>query len=159
MMNASILITHYQKNYMAELTPKFTGEVIHGKMTLEQPEKLQKWLGIISKEDGTPQKVSVVVKKFRKIASNEQMRYYRGVIVKMVAEKLGMEYEDAHNMLRMMHLLDHTKQFPFPRSTTDLSTVEFEDYNRECRQWAAKELQLYVPLPNEVELDYDIINV
>lgn len=40
------------------------------------------------------------------------------------------------------------KEIHVPRSTTEMTTVEFENYMTECRVWASEQ-GYYIPLPNE----------
>jgi hypothetical protein len=48
---------------------------------------------------------------------------------------------------------------PTVRSTSDLSTIEFEEYCSKIRMWASKELGVYIPSPNEPDLDLYMQNL
>lgn len=102
------------------------------------------------------------IKPITKPRSNQQNRYYRGVIVKMVAEEVcgypasNDDCEAIHKELAKRFLgytLVERGGFTFEviRSTTDLSTVEMEAYHENCRRWAADFLHIYIPLPNEID--------
>ena len=43
------------------------------------------------------------------------------------------------------------KPIKIGKSTASLNTVEFEEFNSECRRWASKKIGLYIPEPNEIE--------
>ena len=128
------------------ITPIFRGFVESGKLKLVRPELFASFLLGIQGD------VEMVVKKPRKERSLNQQGYYFGVVVKMIADELGyLKPEDAHNELRAMFLLIEEKPMRRYRSTTDLSTVEMEEYMSKIRAWAAIEIPLFIPLPNEIE--------
>lgn len=132
------------------MTPIFKGLVTKGKLEIENPSRLAKYLASL---DGA---VEVVIRKFRKQRSNEQNRYFHGVIVKMVADDLGLSPPEAKDMLKMMFLMVERNGIVTLRETSKLSTVEQEEFNEHCRRWAAAERGLSIPLPNEVDYDtYD----
>ena len=67
-----------------------------------------------------------------------------------------------HEVLKHEHLSDSVR-LPFDRrkkirvvkSTTELSTVEFEDYLDRIRRWARIKLRFDIPLPNDTPYPYD----
>ena len=70
----------------------------------------------------------------------------------MVAEFTGESPERTHQYLARMFLeevskIDDSKMIT--KSTTELSTAEFETYAEDCRMWASQFLNLYVPNPGE----------
>jgi hypothetical protein len=90
--------------------------------------------------------------------SNEQNRYYWGIIIEMIAvEFCGMATESdkdhVHRGLGGLFLRrkDEKTGLEYIESTTKLSVQEFQDYLQQCRHWAA-ENGLSIPEPNEVEL-------
>lgn len=91
------------------------------------------------------------IKRARKKRSLPQNRYYWGVVVEIVAEHTGYNPYEAHQELAEMFLsYTHENGKRFVRSTTELNTLEFEKYTEKCRIWAATELQVPIPLPNEI---------
>lgn len=42
-------------------------------------------------------------------------------------------------------------EIEYARSTTELSTIEFEKYLEDIRRWASMKLSCYIPLPNEYD--------
>ena len=88
--------------------------------------------------------------------SSQQNRYYRGVVVKMIADELGyLRPDDVHEALKLEFLRveadpEHGKPFAYGRSTTTLKTDEFEDYLERIRIWAASFCGLIIPKPNEI---------
>lgn len=95
----------------------------------------------------------------KKIRSNEENRYYWGIVVALISECTGFTPDEVHEILKHQFL---RKQVFYPteggvalgfditKSTTELTTVEFEKYLSDIRQWASEVLSCYIPLPNEV---------
>lgn len=117
-----------------------------GKLLLEDREYFDNHIRSL---DGD---VQVIVRKPIKQRSNQENRYYWGVVVKLLSEHTGYSDDEMHDALRMLFLKDHAEGLPTLKSTASLSTVDFEDYMSKVRQWASQELQVYVPEPNEVEV-------
>lgn len=114
---------------------------------------------ILNKEELTkalkeilPGEYVLTIKKRSKPRSLNENSYYHGVIVKMIAEYCGYTPEEAHDALKW-EFLRKDGVIPTIRSTTDLSTIEFEEYCSKIRMWASKELGVYIPSPNEPDLD------
>lgn len=109
----------------------------------------------------------MVVRPYRKPRSTgqedeegNQNGYYWAVIVRMIGAELGMFDHEVHDMLTHRFLLIGKEingvRYEVARSTTDLSTVEFEDYCSKIRTWASIPGEMcpdgfLIPLPNEVE--------
>lgn len=128
------------------MTPTFRAKVVKGKLLLEDREYFDNHIRSL---DGD---VQVIVRKPIKQRSNQENRYYWGVVVKLLSEHTGYSDDEMHDALRMLFLKDHAEGLPTLKSTASLSTVDFEDYMSKVRQWASQELQVYVPEPNEVEV-------
>ncbi len=129
------------------ITPIFRGRVVNGKLQVDS--RFDIW---VSSLDG--QEVEIVVRKKRSKRSNLQNRYYFGVVVKMLADKLGYEREEMHYALRVKFLGEDEDQYGLKkiRSTTGLSTKEFiETYTEPIKRWSAEFLCLRIPDPNEVD--------
>ena len=98
--------------------------------------------------------VEVTVELRRKHRTNEQNAYYHGVVLKMIADECGYrgeaELEGLHEELKRM-FLPKNGRLNIVKSTASLSTVEFSDYIEKVRAWAAEELSLYIPDPNEAK--------
>lgn len=83
--------------------------------------------------------------------SDKENRYYWAVIVKTLADFCGYTSEEMHEALKWQFLKVVTPGKPNKvRSTSDLTTVEAEEYYESIRQWAAQEYGVIIPLPNEV---------
>lgn len=106
-------------------------------------------------------RVEVTVKKLYKRRSNQQNGYYWGVIVQtarlLISEAYGqtISNEEAHEHLKRECnyteiVSEATGEISrLAKSTTELTTVEMEEYNERCRQWLYNFFGEVVPLPNE----------
>lgn len=90
-------------------------------------------------------------RKPKKPRSIEENKYYWGCPIQILSEFFGYEPEEMHEVLKYQFLQDRSGRFPRVKSTTELSTVEFEDYMSRIRRWASIEFSVYIPKPNEVE--------
>lgn len=89
-----------------------------------------------------------------KVRSNNQGRYYFGYIVDEIAYHTGHSPNEIHEILKQMFLVDkiikiNNKDIIITRSTTDLSTVEMEEYLLRVRAWASADLNLFLRIPNK----------
>lgn len=92
----------------------------------------------------------VEIQKSKQVRSLPQNKYYWGVVVKVVSQHTGYTSEETHQELARMFLSYENNRKLFVRSTTKLNTLEFEKYAESCRDWAKKEMDVYIPLPNEI---------
>lgn len=74
--------------------------------------------------------------------SNPQNAYYFGVIVDMISQETGNELEETHELLKVRFLKPIGK-----KSTTQLTTVEFNTYIEKIQRWSAQELGCVIPDP------------
>lgn len=107
----------------------------------------------------------------QKLLSDKQMRYYRGIVVKMIADRIGYsKYESGNIGYELCHQ-DLAKKFlsfevkiglsvrKYVKSTTTLSTFEMVEYIEFCRQWALEKLGLDIPDPDPNYYGEDILKV
>ena len=74
--------------------------------------------------------------------SNQQCRYYFGVIVDMISQELGYEPEETHEILKLKFLKPMGKT-----NTVHLTTTEFNTYIEKIQIWASLDLSLIIPDP------------
>lgn len=88
-----------------------------------------------------------------KTRSERENRYYWPVVVGIISDETGNSPNAVHEFLKFTH---GTKEvinvkgieFHAPKSTTQMTTGEFEDYMSRCRVWASEQ-GIFIPLPNE----------
>ena len=119
-----------------------------GKLLMKEPMMFK---SDIKNFDG--KEVIVEVKLKKKFRSDPQNDYYWRVVVKAfsgVFNKAGLSLtkDQTHDILKTKFLL---VKDPYPRikSTTELTTIEFNDYILQLQEWAARDFQCYIPDPNE----------
>jgi len=101
--------------------------------------------------------VEVIVKQPKALRSLRQNRYYWGVVVEILCEYTGYSREETHEILKAKFLSDTKKVgneiITYARSTTTLTTKEFENYLQRIREWAIIELQVNIPDPETIVLE------
>jgi hypothetical protein len=95
-------------------------------------------------------RVPMTVERERKHRSTNQNAYMWGVVYAIISEHTGYTPDEAHDAMRWQFLRAHRDGLPDTvKSTARLSTVEMEQYLESIRRWAAADLSVYIPLPNE----------
>ncbi len=114
--------------------------------------------------------MDLILKHRVKERSRQEEKYYWAVVVRMVAEEMGIGRQEAHELMANLFLSVEEKTpagFRYKRviSTTELSDKRYDEYVfKECIPWAARPteddglsedsgLALYIPLPNEVDYE------
>lgn len=102
-----------------------------------------------------PEVIYVHLSQVKSDRSNQQNRYYWGVVLKLVSEETGYQPEEIHELFKNKYLKQFIEingdEYEICGSTTRLKTHEMEEYLAKIRQFASMKLSLYIPLPNEVE--------
>lgn len=99
---------------------------------------------------GEDSKFVLEINKSKNKRSLNQNKYYWGVVIKIFSDDTGYTPEECHQWLASKFLQYTKNGRDFTRSTKQLDTKEFEEYTEKCRQWLYHELNLHIPLPNEV---------
>lgn len=107
-----------------------------------------------------------IARKFKERTSPEN-RYYFGVVVSILQNCINEEWgevwskEKCHELLKSKFLFtekyneDTGEIIQLPKSTTECTTVEFEEFLEECRRFIKEWFNTDVPLPNEeLEIDF-----
>lgn len=131
--------------------PKFLAINEKGKLKIYDRPKFDEYLQTL------PDKVFIVVKsaKEREIRSNEQNRYYWGVVVELISEHTGYTKDEVHEILKALFLSRPIeiggKEVLISKSTASLNTKEMEEYLEGIRVWAVDKVGLSIPEPERVE--------
>jgi len=130
------------------IIPKFLGRIEKGKLIIDRQQDFEIYLAKLCGD------VEVTVCRPRKQRSNSENSYYFGVVVPILSEHTGYTPDEIHSLLKEKFLskiiVVAGKDEKIPRSSTELSTIEWEKWMTEIREWASIELNCYVALPNEV---------
>lgn len=98
---------------------------------------------------------------YKQDRSNSQNRYYWGVVIKLLSDHISYDTSDTHEILKHKFLKSwatiknkkgQETTFEITKSTTGLTTKEFEEFMTQVRQWASIELGLWIPEPNEAPM-------
>ena len=82
------------------------------------------------------------------IRSNPQNKYYWAVCVETLADEIGLTLEETHEILKHKFLVPFEKKgYQIYPSTTQLTTIEFNNYIEKIQRWAAQELNTVIPDP------------
>jgi hypothetical protein len=134
------------------MKPIFKGHIAKGKKIYDNPAR---YLVQLSKLEG--KRFEETLRQEKSKRSLDQNAYYWGVVVEILRDHFGYETyeaEEVHDGLKLIFLRIHEREgLETMRSTTKLSTVEFEDYLEKIRRWAIKEHNCRIPLPNECDLE------
>jgi len=100
----------------------------------------------------TPYAVKIEIIKNNR--SNNQNRYYWGVVLKYISNNTGSTPEELHDVFKPMFLKEfisfNGSEVERVKDTKRLTTLEFEAYLTKIRTFASAELGVFIPLPNEV---------
>lgn len=83
------------------------------------------------------------VEKPKKMRSKNQNDYFHGVLCAILGQHLGYTVQEMKGVLKWEFNI---------KSTSTLSTVEFEKFMSDVRQWAGdpdNNINCYIPEPNE----------
>ena len=86
-----------------------------------------------------------------KTRSLQQNKYYWGVIIRTLGEELGYTDMVMHDALKIKFLSCGVDKLPTTKTTKTISTHEFETFLESIRRFAASDLSISIPLPNEIE--------
>jgi hypothetical protein len=130
------------------MTPTFLGQIKDGKLLLDKGQQFNAHLASLSGK-----RVEVTVDKLKHPRTNSQNRWYWGCILKLISDYTGEEPENLHNALKAHFAPKNiVGSIVVPRSSRTLDTIEFAEYCEKVRRWAAEELNINIPDPNEVAL-------
>lgn len=103
--------------------------------------------------------LEVTVKRMRATRSQQQNRYYWGVVIHMLAEHTGYTPDETHDVLKMQFIpkllavsdgngVIHG-EYVLGGSTREMNTIQFGEYMDAIRQWAAETLDVVIPDPDK----------
>jgi hypothetical protein len=91
----------------------------------------------------------VEVKAIKRKRSLKQNAYFHAVVCGVFGLEFGLTIEESKQIFRERFLNYSKKGHEFYKSTTELNTIEFEDFASKCRMFASEQ-GCFIPLPNEV---------
>jgi len=128
-------------------TPKFTGTVENGKIQFYGSQKLylNNWVQTL---EGS--RIVLTIKKWHPQRTNPQNAYLHGVVFKTIADETGNDLQTVKDTLKdkFASTVDG-KGFKHIEKTSKMSTARMVDFIETICRWAATDLDIYVPPPNE----------
>jgi len=125
--------------------------LIHGAVNQGRflPDSQSEWACTLARLSG--KRAVVTVEAETRKRSNNQNKYYHGVVVEILRRYCGYLPDEMHLALRekFLSVVDN-RGLKKIRSTTSLTTAEFEEYTASIRTWAATDLGVDIPEPGEV---------
>lgn len=147
---------------MTDTQLTYQGDVKDGVITL--PKRLRKEVTAAFND----MDIEVTFKRKRKRRSNPQNKYYWGCVIPAIVQAMVELGNDALQIGNTEHgelvheflknrLLDNGEEiqgiegliFKLPASTRKCNTIEFDKYMGDVRKWAAENLSINIPEPNE----------
>lgn len=98
--------------------------------------------------EGEEVDVSIQPKKRRR--SLGQNDYLWGVVYQIIVDETGLSVDEVHDAMRIKFLRVSKNNIMTILSTSGLTTIEFDKYVENIRQFGREFLNLYIPLPNEI---------
>lgn len=140
---------------MKQPVPIFEGHVVDKKLKLLDIEKsaISRWVATF--KNGT--KLDITIRKHRSKRTDDQNRYYWGVVIPILADYFGHDNpEDLHSELKLKFNPVASKLDPniiIGGTTTEMTTVEFfsaeTSYVERICRWAAMEYSIFIPPPKK----------
>ena len=141
---------------MKQPTPIFESDVVDGKLkTLPHvKQSITRWLQTFK----TGTHVDIIIRKHKTKRTDEQNKYYWGVVVSILGNHFGYDPEEMHEELKIMFNPIQSKIEPsrtIGGSTTKMDTKEFmaddDSYVERICRWAASKYGIYIPIPERAE--------
>lgn len=133
------------------LTPVFKGFVsAEGQLLLADRKS---FLDYLKSQAG--KHVEVIVQRVRKMRSKAQNDYLHAVIIRTLANEWGWEEREMKEYL-LVQFAPRRAAEKGPGKiirTSEMTTVQLNEFCELIRRWAMVEHQVYLPEPNEVIID------
>ena len=130
----------------------FPGTCKKGQIVIEEHDRRDWFVWLCTLGD---KECEFIARKKKKKKSNKQNKYYRGVVVPIIAGMMGETDDRAHGYLQLEHFVyedDAGRKYIRSTRLKDWDTIEWENKMSEIRQWASEIFPgCYIPLPNEVD--------
>ena len=98
--------------------------------------------------------IEIIIRRKKKHRSVQQNRYY-WLVASIISDQTGFTKDEIHSIFKSRFLRTEKVNecsgaiYEFVRSTAELTTVEYEEYLDQVRQFASQEFGLVIPMPNE----------
>lgn len=117
--------------------PIFRGKVEKGRIDLDNRGAFRTYL-----QSFEGKRVELVLRERSPYRSDEQNRYYHGVVVAMISDHTGYTPEETHDQLKAKFKVE---------STSRMKSADFQEYISRIVHWAASDLGVCIPDPNQID--------
>ena len=135
------------------MTPKFHAQILDGRIKLFPGERRYYDECLLSLEG---KNVQISIGKVKGLRTEQQMRFYWGVVVKLIADHIGHDSDYIHEFLKDKFAPRQTRRVNgevriVAGCSHDLFKENFfADYVDHIRAWSSAELGVVIPDPNQV---------
>ena len=126
------------------MIPIFAGQVNNAGLHFDRRSDVDKYISTL-----IGQRVEVIIRKPKTKRSDVQNNYYWGVVIELLSKELGYDQDEMHEILKYKFLKTKNGEMEYVKSTTKLTTGEFEEYLDKIKRWSAEFLRVVIPDPNE----------
>lgn len=131
------------------MTPIYQATYRNGRLTIANRTGFSAYLSTFN---GLP--FELIARKPRKARTTNQNSYYWGVVLAIISKETGHTADELHDAFKLKFITRfNDRGLEFVQSTTELSTTGMMDYIENVRRFAAMELNIVIPDPNEVDND------
>jgi hypothetical protein len=140
------------------MKPVFTVLLLKGRLSFNAPKKAKAYLTKLEGDRENGRVLSMMLWPWQEKRTISQNKYLWGVIYETISESTGHTHEEIHEFCKKKFLGTkiieiNGEQQEVLRSTTEIPKDQwFEIYIDPIRTWAASDLGIYVPDPNEAQL-------
>lgn len=136
-----------------KVLPKFFGKKIDGHFKFDRGEE-NRYHAYLYKVKNDAEMFMVLGHKTKiTVRSEQQNRYYWGVVVDLLAAHTGYTSDEMHEALKMKFLRITLPNLPDTvQSTARLTKDQFSEYIEKIQKWAATEMGCMIPDANQVFL-------
>lgn len=125
---------------------------VDGKLKLYDKNGFSEYVSALPNDN-----LELILRVAKSRRSLNQNSYYWGVVVKILSDETGNDPESIHEFIKLKFnpkfVTVGNEQALIGGSTANLSTKDFEEKMEEIRAWAAIELNINIPEPNEVSYE------
>lgn len=135
---------------------KFPGSIVDGRWVFSDRKRFDNLLRTI----GNAEEKELVIQDVEKDRSDRQRKYYYGVIIEKTGAHFGYDKDDMSAVWAEMFLSYTIKGLDGQEKTvhktpSQLNVKQTEEYHERIRRFCSTDHELYIPMPNEAEGEYD----
>jgi hypothetical protein len=128
------------------------GRIVNGEPAFWEGDR-QRYDEFIKKHEGKPFRMLLTAHRPKR--TTNQNRYLWGVVYTLISDHTGYTPEDIHGFCAEKFLPGRVviggEERTVPGKTSNLDTLQFQDYVGKIQRWAAEFLSVVIPDPSQTE--------